>query len=115
MSTARSAADTGVVAATLLIIVTLCWWWIVGMARDIYGPMTGSAAWMMTTRWDGPHIALLFAMWSAMMVRMGVARTRPTRVGRTASTASRARSIVDSLKDAHQFRSASAPGPGGPR
>ena len=41
MSTARSAVNTGVAAATLLIVVTLCWWWIVGTARDMYGPMTG--------------------------------------------------------------------------
>jgi predicted metal-binding membrane protein len=32
--------------------------------------MTGAAAWMMTRRWDWPHMALLFAMWSAMMVGM---------------------------------------------
>ena len=43
MSTARSAADTGAVAASLL-IVALCWWWIVAMAGDMYGPMTGAAA-----------------------------------------------------------------------
>jgi predicted metal-binding membrane protein len=71
MSTARSAADTWVVATSLL-IVALCWWWIVAMAGDMYGPMTGAAAWMMTRRWDWPHMALLFAMWSAMMVGMMV-------------------------------------------
>ena len=70
MSTAGSASGTWVVAAGLLIIVALCWWWIVVMAVDMYGPMTGSAAWMMTKRWDGPHTALLFAMWSAMMLAM---------------------------------------------
>lgn len=69
MSTARSAAGTWVVAASLL-IVALCWWWIVAMAGDMYGPMTGAAAWMMTRRWDWPHMALLFAIWSAMMVGM---------------------------------------------
>jgi hypothetical protein len=37
MSTARSAADTWVVAASLL-IVALCWWWIVAMAGDIRAP-----------------------------------------------------------------------------
>ena len=42
------------------------------MAGDMYGPMTGAAAWMMTRRWDWPHMALLFAMWSAMMVGMMV-------------------------------------------
>ena len=70
MSTAPSAAETRVVAASLLILVALCWWWIVAMAGDMYGPMTGAAAWMMTRRWDWPHMALLFAMWSAMMVGM---------------------------------------------
>jgi hypothetical protein len=34
MSTARSAADAWVVAASLL-IVALCWWWIVAMAGDV--------------------------------------------------------------------------------
>jgi hypothetical protein len=34
--------------------------------------MTGAAAWMMTRRWDWPHMALLFAMLSAMMVGMMV-------------------------------------------
>ena len=58
MSTARSAADTGVVAASLL-IVALCWWWIVAMAGDMYGPMTGAAAWMMTRRWDWPYMGPL--------------------------------------------------------
>jgi predicted metal-binding membrane protein len=72
MSTAPSAAATWVVAASLLIVVALCWWWIVAMAGDMYGPMTGAAAWMMTTRWDWPHMALLFTMWSAMMVGMMV-------------------------------------------
>jgi predicted metal-binding membrane protein len=36
----------------------------------MYGPMTGAAAWMMTKRWDWPHTALLFAMWSTMMLGM---------------------------------------------
>jgi predicted metal-binding membrane protein len=40
------------------------------MAVDMYGPMTGPSAWMMTAYWDWVHIALLFAMWSAMMVAM---------------------------------------------
>jgi predicted metal-binding membrane protein len=62
--------DRWLVVAALLVVATLCWSWIVLMARDMYGPMTGPAAWMMTTRWDWPHLALLFAMWSAMMVGM---------------------------------------------
>ena len=70
--------DRGLVIGALLIMVTLCWSWIVPMARDMYGPMTGSAAWMMTTRWDWPHLMLLFAMWSAMMAGMMLPSTLPT-------------------------------------
>jgi predicted metal-binding membrane protein len=66
-----------VVAAGLLIAVLLCWWWIVVMAVDMYGPMTGAAAWMMTERWDGPHTALLFGMWSAMMLAMMLPSAAP--------------------------------------
>jgi hypothetical protein len=72
MSTRGNAAAAWVAAASLLILVALCWGWIVAMAGDMYGPMTGAAAWMMTRRWDWPHLALLFAMWSAMMVGMTV-------------------------------------------
>jgi hypothetical protein len=48
MSTTGNTAAAWVVAASLLILVTLCWWWIVAMAGDMYGPMTGAAAWMMS-------------------------------------------------------------------
>jgi predicted metal-binding membrane protein len=55
----------------LLILVPLvCWSWIVVMARDMYGPMTGASAWMMTPRWDAPHLLLLWAMWAVMMTGM---------------------------------------------
>jgi predicted metal-binding membrane protein len=66
------------VIGPLLIVVTLCWSWIVPVARDMYGPMTGPAAWMMTARWDWPHLALLFAMWFAMMVGMMLPSALPT-------------------------------------
>ncbi len=54
----------------LVLVVTLCWWWIVLMSLDMYGPMRGPAAWMMTAPWDWQHLALLFAMWSVMMAGM---------------------------------------------
>jgi len=47
-----------------------CWAWIVVMARDMYGPMTGASAWMMTPVWDVPHLLLLGSMWTVMMVAM---------------------------------------------
>ena len=40
-------------AVVLLVLVPMISWiWIVVMARDMYGPMTGASAWMMTALWD---------------------------------------------------------------
>jgi predicted metal-binding membrane protein len=65
-------------ALVLLIVVPLIsWTWIVVMARDMYGPMTGSSAWMMTGVWDAPHLALLWAMWAVMMVGMMLPSASP--------------------------------------
>jgi len=50
----------------------------VPMARDMYGGMTGLSAWMMTTTWDIRHLALLFAMWAAMMAGMMLPSAAPT-------------------------------------
>ena len=62
----------------LLILIPLaCWWWIVVMARDMYGPMTGASAWMMTLRWDARHVLLLWAMWAAMMAGMMLPSASP--------------------------------------
>jgi predicted metal-binding membrane protein len=63
---------------SIVVVVALCWWWIILLARDMYGPMTGASAWMMTPSWDWQHIALLFVMWSAMMVAMMVPSAAPT-------------------------------------
>ena len=48
----------------------VCWIWLVVAARDMYGPMTGTSAWMMTPRWDARHLVLLWAMWAVMMTGM---------------------------------------------
>src|SRR5688500_8484818 len=56
--------------AVLLVTTSVSWAWIVLMARDMYGSMRGPAAWMMTMNWDGPHLALLWAMWAVMMAGM---------------------------------------------
>jgi len=58
------------ITTVLVVTVALCWVWIVTMARDMYGPMTGAAAWMMKDRWDFPYLVLLFAMWVVMMAAM---------------------------------------------
>src|SRR5262245_42349150 len=47
------------------------------MARDMYGPMTGASAWMMTLHWDMPHLLLLWAMWAVMMTGMMLPSAAP--------------------------------------
>ncbi len=66
-------------SAVLLLIVlpVVSWMWIVVMARDMYGPMTGASAWMMTVVWDARHLALLWAMWAVMMVGMMLPSASP--------------------------------------
>jgi predicted metal-binding membrane protein len=65
-------------AFVLLVLLPLVsWMWIVVMARDMYGPMTGASAWMMTTQWDVPHLLLLWAMWAVMMTGMMLPSASP--------------------------------------
>jgi predicted metal-binding membrane protein len=73
----RLIRDRWVVGATLATVVALCWGWIGPMALDMYGPMTGCSAWMMTETWDFTHKALLFAMWAVMMVGMMLPSAAP--------------------------------------
>jgi predicted metal-binding membrane protein len=61
----------------LVLLPVLAWTWIVLMARDMYGPMTGASAWMMTVRWDVPHLLLLWAMWAVMMTGMMLPSAAP--------------------------------------
>ena len=64
--------------ALLLIGLPLaCWAWVIAMARDMYGAMSGSSAWMMTATWDGPYLLLLWAMWAAMMAGMMLPTAAP--------------------------------------
>ena len=64
-------------AALLVLLPLVCWLWIAVMARDMYGPMTGASAWMMTPVWDGPHLLLLWAMWAVMMTGMMLPSASP--------------------------------------
>jgi predicted metal-binding membrane protein len=61
----------------LVVIPLLCWAWVIAMARDMYGPMTGASAWMMTVTWDAPRLLLLWAMWAAMMAGMMLPSAAP--------------------------------------
>ena len=61
----------------LVLLPLVSWMWIVVMARDMYGPMTGASAWMMTAIWDVPHLLLLWAMWAVMMAAMMLPSASP--------------------------------------
>src|SRR5688572_27246374 len=66
-------------AVVLLVLLPLiCWMWIVVMARDMYGPMSGASAWMMTPNWDVPHLLLLWAMWTVMMTGIMLPSAAPS-------------------------------------
>jgi predicted metal-binding membrane protein len=67
-------------AASIVLLILLpivCWSWIVVTARDMYGPMTGASAWMMTREWDARHVFLLWAMWAVMMAGMMLPSAAP--------------------------------------
>jgi predicted metal-binding membrane protein len=70
--------DRWLVLGSLMLVAGACWAWIVPMARDMYGDMSGPSAWMMTRTWNGTQLALLFAMWAAMMVGMMLPSAAPT-------------------------------------
>jgi predicted metal-binding membrane protein len=69
--------DRAPLIVLLILVPVACWVWIVAMARDMYGPMTGASAWMMTLRWDARHILLLWLMWAVMMAGMMLPSASP--------------------------------------
>ena len=70
--------DRTQVIVLLVLLPLISWMWIVIMARDMYGPMNGAGAWMMTAQWDVPHLLLLWAMWAVMMTGMMLPSASPT-------------------------------------
>jgi len=75
----ESALRRDVIASAVLLgtVPALSWIWIVSMARDMYGPMTGASAWMMTVHWDARHLLLLWTMWTVMMTGMMLPSASP--------------------------------------
>src|SRR5687768_14376354 len=67
----------GPLVVLLIFLPLACWAWIVVLARDMYGPMTGASAWMMTLRWDVSHVLLLWLMWAVMMAGMMLPSASP--------------------------------------
>ena len=66
------------ILAALAAACLMCWAWIVPMALDMYGPMHGASAWMMTDMPLARHGTLLFAMWTVMMAGMMLPSAAPT-------------------------------------
>jgi predicted metal-binding membrane protein len=64
-------------ALVLIVLPLACWVWVIAMANDMYGPMTGASAWMMSVTWDTPRLVLLWAMWAAMMAGMMLPSAAP--------------------------------------
>jgi predicted metal-binding membrane protein len=69
--------DRAPLVVLLVLLPLISWMWIVAMARDMYGPMTGASAWMMTATWDVPHLLLLWGMWAVMMAGMMLPSASP--------------------------------------
>jgi predicted metal-binding membrane protein len=63
--------------ALLVLVPLVCWAWIVVLSRDMYGPMSGASAWMMTPVWTAPHLVLLWTMWAVMMTGMMLPSAAP--------------------------------------
>jgi predicted metal-binding membrane protein len=76
LESALGAERTSAVAL-LVILPAVSWTWIAVMARDMYGPMTGASAWMMTLQWDAKHLVLLWVMWTVMMTAMMLPTASP--------------------------------------
>jgi predicted metal-binding membrane protein len=69
--------DRAPTVVLLVLLPLVSWMWIAVMARDMYGPMTGASAWMMTATWDVQHLLLLWAMWAVMMTGMMLPSVSP--------------------------------------
>ncbi len=66
-----------VLAAGIALLVAASWLYMVPTARDMYGSMSGPAAWMMNDTWDSRYAALIFVMWAVMMVGMMLPSATP--------------------------------------
>jgi predicted metal-binding membrane protein len=64
-------------ALGLVLVLAPVWLWLARASLDMYGAMTGASAWMMAARWDATYTALIFAMWTAMMVGMMLPSATP--------------------------------------
>jgi predicted metal-binding membrane protein len=69
--------DRLLVALGLLCVLAPAWVYLARASLDMYGEMSGPAAWMMRASWDASYTALIFAMWSVMMAGMMLPSAAP--------------------------------------
>jgi len=65
------------VLAGLAAVLAPAWLWLVLASLDMYADMSGASAWMMRATWDARYTALIFAMWSVMMLGMMLPSAAP--------------------------------------
>jgi len=65
------------VAAGLGLVLAPAWVWLARASLDMYGDMNGPSAWMMRATWDASYTALIFAMWTVMMIGMMLPSAAP--------------------------------------
>jgi predicted metal-binding membrane protein len=69
--------DRWIVALGLAGMIALSWAYLVPASLDMYGPMDGLSAWMMSATWDARYVVLIFMMWCVMMVGMMLPSAAP--------------------------------------
>jgi predicted metal-binding membrane protein len=69
--------DRALVALGLGLLLAPAWLWLARASLDMYGDMQGPSAWMMRATWDATYTALIFAMWTVMMVGMMLPSAAP--------------------------------------
>jgi len=69
--------DRALVGLGLVAVLAPVWLYLVRTSLDMYGAMSGPAAWMMRPTWDTRFAALVFAMWAVMMAGMMLPSASP--------------------------------------
>jgi predicted metal-binding membrane protein len=69
--------DRVLIALGLGFVLAPVWLWLARASLDMYGEMRGASAWMMRASWDPTYTALIFAMWTLMMVGMMLPSAAP--------------------------------------
>ena len=70
--------DRALIVTAVVGAAGIAWIWLVIAGRDMYGEMSGAAAWMMVAEWDLRYFGLICGMWAVMMLGMMLPSAAPT-------------------------------------